>query len=81
MGYTVSSWVNFGVAVAGVAGALVGLLFVAVSVRTSAVYSEPSGMNHFARTDAEPVLVQISGFGPTDTRYVNPSDAPKDQRD
>jgi hypothetical protein len=34
-------------------------------------------MNHFARTDAEAVLVQISGFGPTDTRYFNPADTPK----
>ncbi len=35
------------------------------------VYSEPGGLqhNHFARTDADPVIVQISGFGPTDTRY------------
>jgi len=41
------------------------------------VYSEPGGGNHFARTGAEPVLVQITGVGPTDTRYVNPSDAPK----
>ena len=41
------------------------------------VYSEPGGGNHFARTGAEPVLVQITGIGPTDTRYVNPSDAPK----
>jgi pimeloyl-ACP methyl ester carboxylesterase/quercetin dioxygenase-like cupin family protein len=41
------------------------------------VYSEPGGENHFARTGTEPVLVQISGIGPTDTRYVNPSDAPK----
>jgi len=41
------------------------------------VYSEPGGRNHFARTGAEPVLVQITGIGPTDTRYVNPSDAPK----
>ena len=41
------------------------------------VYSEPGGANHFARTGAEPVLVQISGVGPTDTRYANPSDAPK----
>ena len=40
------------------------------------VHSEPGGGNHFART-AEPVLVQITGIGPTDTRYVNPSDAPK----
>jgi hypothetical protein len=41
------------------------------------VYSEPGGGNHFARTGAEPVLVQITGVGPTDTRYVNPSDTPK----
>ena len=41
------------------------------------VYSEPGGENHFARTGPEPVLVQITGIGPTDTRYVNPADAPK----
>ena len=41
------------------------------------VYSEPGAANHFARTDTEPVLVEISGFGPTDTRYVNPADTPK----
>jgi len=41
------------------------------------VYSEPGQMNHFARSGAEPVLVEISGFGPTDTRYVNSADAQK----
>jgi hypothetical protein len=41
------------------------------------VYSEPGQLNHFARTGAEPVLVEISGFGPTDTQYVNSADAPK----
>ena len=41
------------------------------------VYSEPGGANHFAQTGAEPVLVQISGFGPTDTRYFDPATAPK----
>ncbi len=40
------------------------------------VYSEPAGGNHFARTGSEPVLVQISGYGPTDTHYVNPADEP-----
>jgi quercetin dioxygenase-like cupin family protein len=38
------------------------------------VYSEPGGTNHFARSGSEPVLVEISGFGPTDTRYANPAD-------
>ena len=41
------------------------------------VYSEPGQMNHFARTGTEAVLVEISGFGPTDTQYVNSADAPK----
>jgi quercetin dioxygenase-like cupin family protein len=41
------------------------------------VYSEPGGGNHFARTAEEPVVVHISDFGPTDTRYFNPADDPK----
>jgi len=41
------------------------------------VYSEPGGDNHFARTDADPVIVAISGNGPTDTHYFNPADDPK----
>ena len=41
------------------------------------VYSEPGQLNHFARTGADAVLVEISGFGPTDTQYVNSADAPK----
>jgi quercetin dioxygenase-like cupin family protein len=36
------------------------------------VYSEPGEGRHFARTGAEPVLVLITGIGPTDTRYVTP---------
>ena len=40
------------------------------------VYSEPAGGNHFAQTGSEPVLVQISGYGPTDTHYVNPANEP-----
>jgi pimeloyl-ACP methyl ester carboxylesterase len=44
------------------------------------VYSEPGRMNHFARTGADPVFVEISGFGPTDTGYVNLADAPKTSR-
>ena len=40
------------------------------------VYSEPGAHNHFARTDKDAVIVQISGYGPTDTRYFNPADEP-----
>lgn len=40
------------------------------------VYSEPGGDNHFAQTNAEPVVVEISGYGPTDTRYFDPIDDP-----
>lgn len=44
------------------------------------VYSEPGGVNHFARTSQGPVVVQISGFGPTDTRYFNPIDDPENRK-
>jgi quercetin dioxygenase-like cupin family protein len=44
------------------------------------VYSEPGKHNHFARTDADPVIVQISGYGPTDTRYFDPANEPKSQK-
>ena len=43
------------------------------------VYSEPGGVshNHFARTGADPVVVQISGFGPTDTHYYDAVNDPR----
>lgn len=44
------------------------------------VYSEPGGVNHFARTDEVSVVVHISGFGPTDTRYFSPADDPEKQK-
>lgn len=40
------------------------------------IYSEPGGVNHFAQTGAEPVIVEISGYGPTDTRYFDPDNDP-----
>lgn len=43
------------------------------------VYSEPAGDNHFAQTDADSVIVEISGFGPTDTRYFEAKNDPKSQ--
>lgn len=32
-------------------------------------YTEPAETPHFARTGTEPVVVYISGYGPTDTRF------------
>jgi|SRR5579872_827999 len=43
------------------------------------VYSEPGGVHHFARTAEDSVVVQISGFGPTDTHYFNLADDPENQ--
>lgn len=43
------------------------------------VYSEPGGDNHFARTDTDPVIVEISGYGPTDTHYFEAKNDPKSQ--
>jgi hypothetical protein len=39
-------------------------------------YTEPPGSNHFAMTKEEPVVIQITGMGPTSTTYVNPDDDP-----
>jgi len=41
------------------------------------VYSEPGGDNHFAQTNADAVVVEISGYGPTDTHYFDPANDPK----
>lgn len=43
---------------------------------TGSMYTEPDGVAHFARTGDSAVVVQLSGFGPTNTVYVNPADDP-----
>jgi len=43
------------------------------------VYSEPGGDNHFAQTASDAVIVQISGYGPTDTHYFEAANDPKSQ--
>jgi quercetin dioxygenase-like cupin family protein len=40
-------------------------------------YTEPANVAHFARTGTEPVVLYISGVGPTDTRYSAVEDAPR----
>jgi quercetin dioxygenase-like cupin family protein len=44
------------------------------------VYSEPGGKTHFARTAAEPVVVELSGSGPTDTVYFDAANDPSQHR-
>ena len=56
--------------------------FDAKSLKTlppGSVYSEPGGDNHFARTETDSVIVEISGYGPTDRHYFDPADDPKSQ--
>jgi quercetin dioxygenase-like cupin family protein len=44
------------------------------------VYSEPGGVEHFAQTTDMAVVVQISGYGPTDTKYFDPGNDPAANR-
>lgn len=41
-------------------------------------YTEPAQAPHFARTGTEPVVVYISGVGPTDTRFQHQSESYKE---
>jgi quercetin dioxygenase-like cupin family protein len=44
------------------------------------VYSEGNRQNHFAMTMTEPVVVEITGYGPSGVTYVNPADDPKGKK-
>ena len=35
-------------------------------------YTEPTNVSHFARTGNQAVVVHITGYGPTGTKYVTP---------
>ena len=43
-------------------------------------YTEPAGQPHFAETRGEGVVLIITGYGPTDTVYVDPANAPPPAR-
>lgn len=43
-------------------------------------YTEPPGRPHFAETGDEAVVVQITGFGPSSTDYVDPAQDPRGPR-
>jgi len=40
------------------------------------VYSEPAGVDHFARTGDEQAIVHVCGYGPTDTQFFDPKNDP-----
>jgi len=40
-------------------------------------YTEPANRTHFAETRDEPVVVQITGVGPSSTSYVDPASDPR----
>ena len=44
------------------------------------VYSEPGSVEHFAQTAETAVVVQISGCGPTDTKYFDPANDPANKK-
>jgi quercetin dioxygenase-like cupin family protein len=33
-------------------------------------YTEPAGQPHFAQTEDEPVVILVTGYGPSDTQFV-----------
>src|SRR5215510_1838636 len=39
-------------------------------------YTEPPGVDHFAKTGQEGVVIQINGYGPSGTTYVDPRNDP-----
>jgi uncharacterized RmlC-like cupin family protein len=39
-------------------------------------YTEPPGIDHFAMTTSEPVVLQITGSGPSGTAYADPRNDP-----
>ena len=43
---------------------------------SGSIYTEPPGSNHFAATRDEGVVIQITGFGPSGTTYVDPANDP-----
>jgi quercetin dioxygenase-like cupin family protein len=54
--------------------------FDASSLKTlpaGSVYSEPAGQTHFAQTAGDAVIIQICGFGPTNTQYFDPANDPQ----
>jgi hypothetical protein len=43
-------------------------------------YAEPPSEAHFAETRDEPLVVQITGFRPSSTEYVDPAQDPRSRK-
>jgi len=46
------------------------------TLHPGSVYSEPGGDNHFAQADNDAVVVEVSGYAPTDTHYFEAANDP-----
>jgi quercetin dioxygenase-like cupin family protein len=40
------------------------------SLPAGSVYTEPAGQAHFSQTGDEPVVILVTGYGPSDTKFV-----------
>ena len=40
-------------------------------------FTEPANVNHFSVTKEDGLVVQVTGVGPSATRFVDPEHAPK----
>jgi quercetin dioxygenase-like cupin family protein len=47
---------------------------------TGAFFTMPPGMEHFAATGNEETVIQLTGMGPWEINYLNPSDDPRRQQ-
>jgi quercetin dioxygenase-like cupin family protein len=47
------------------------------TLQPGSVYSEPGGDNHFAQANNDAVVVEVSGYGPTDTHYFEAANDPR----
>jgi quercetin dioxygenase-like cupin family protein len=46
------------------------------SLPPGSFYVEPAGVNHFVATKDEPVVLQLTGMGPTATQFLDKAKAP-----
>jgi len=51
-----------------------------VALPAGSSYTEPAGKVHFAGTGAVETIVECTGVGPTDTKFVNQGDDPRNRR-